>query len=271
MNAALIEVAPRYDDCRSTDRDSAFTSSASAGMDSLVRRSSSHSVSWVGICSRFARLWQSSDVDVIGDWKSCEWGDVWEPADDLREGVPWDRGTSISEISSCRFSDSSDCTSLVGNNRLRIVRHSSRDWDRASKVLLHVVSRCYIYYLRGSCLLPWWNHSLPMFVIITWLWRSTPQTLSTRLTSVTSDFTSFAFGASMWSCDSLGYTTGWRFRRIFRLLWRWTWRRKSLNFTQKSAWYILSRLGGSSHMYETLSMNPRMETWISRYPRQGLR
>lgn len=60
ISAALIEDAPRYEDCRSTDSDNAFTSSDSTGIDSRFLRSSSHSVFWLGICSRFARL-------VLGD------------------------------------------------------------------------------------------------------------------------------------------------------------------------------------------------------------
>jgi len=127
MKAALIEVAPRYDDCRSTDSDKAFTSSASAGIGSRFRLSSSHSVSWLGICSRFARLWLSSDVEAIGDWKSCETGEVLEPVGEVWEGAPCEPVRSRREMSSCRDRGSSDCASLVGYNRLRIVRHSSND------------------------------------------------------------------------------------------------------------------------------------------------
>jgi hypothetical protein len=87
-NAALIEVAPRYEDCRSTDRDKALTSSASAGIGSRFRLSSSHSVSWLGICSRFARLRSPSDVDAIGEWKSFETGEVLEPVGEVWEGAP---------------------------------------------------------------------------------------------------------------------------------------------------------------------------------------
>jgi hypothetical protein len=131
-NAALIEVAPRYELCRSTDNDKAFTSSASAGIGSRFLLSSSHSVSWLGICSRFARLRSSSEV---GDWKSCEWGEVFEPEGDVFVRAPWEPGRSMREMSSCRESGSRDCSSRLGYNRLRIVRHSSRDWDSASRVL----------------------------------------------------------------------------------------------------------------------------------------
>jgi len=135
-NAALIEVAPRYEVCLSTESDKAFTSSASAGMGSRFRRSSSHSVSWLGICSRCARLRSSSDVEAIGDWNSpCETGDVFEPVGDLWDGALWGPVRSNREISSCRERGSSDCASRVGYNRLRMVRHSSRDWDSASRVL----------------------------------------------------------------------------------------------------------------------------------------
>lgn len=34
---------------------------------------------------------------------------------------------------------------------------------------------------------------------------------------------------------------------------------------------IPKKIGSASHMCETSSMNPRMETWIQRYHRQGLR
>ena len=38
-------------------------------------------------------------------------------------------------MSSGRDNGSNDCVSRVGYNRLRIVRHSSKDWDSASRVL----------------------------------------------------------------------------------------------------------------------------------------
>lgn len=135
-NAALIEVTPRYEVCLSTENDKAFTSSASAGIGSRFRRSSSHSVSWLGICSRCARLRSSSDVEAIGDWNSpCETGDVFEPVGDRCEGALWGPVRSSREMSSCRERGSSDCASRVGYNRWRTVRHSSRDWESASRVL----------------------------------------------------------------------------------------------------------------------------------------
>jgi len=136
-NAALIEVAPRYELCRSTDNDKAFTSSASAGMGSRFLRSSSHSVSWLGICSRFARLRSSSEV---ADWKSCEWGEVFDPEGDEFVREPREPGRSMREMSCCLESGSKACASRVGYNLLRIVRHSSKDCDSASRVLKYLLA-----------------------------------------------------------------------------------------------------------------------------------
>lgn len=131
-NAALTDVAPRYELCRSTDNDKAFTSSASAGIGSRFLRSSSHSVSWLGICSRFARLRSSSE---FVDWKSCDCGEAFDPEGEGFVRAPSEPGRSMREMSSCRERGSKDWASRVGYNRLRIVRHSSRDWDSASRVL----------------------------------------------------------------------------------------------------------------------------------------
>lgn len=70
IRAALMEEAPKYDAWRSTERESAFTSSASAGMLSRPRRSSSHSESRDGICSRPAR--PSSEPHSVGEPASTE-------------------------------------------------------------------------------------------------------------------------------------------------------------------------------------------------------
>jgi hypothetical protein len=62
-------------------------------------------------------------------------GEVFEPVGDRWEGALWDPERSRREISSERDNGSSDCVSLLGYNRLRIDRHSSKDCERASRVL----------------------------------------------------------------------------------------------------------------------------------------
>lgn len=112
-SAALIEVAPKYDDCRSTARDRAFTSSASAGIGSRFLLSSSHSVSWLGICSRFARLLSSSEPEFKGDRYSCDIGEVLEPEGDVFESaLRGDR--SMSATSSFLDNGNNCCTSRSG-------------------------------------------------------------------------------------------------------------------------------------------------------------
>ena len=113
--------------------------------------------------------------------------------------------------------------------------------------LLVVVVVVNIVSQRGNWL-SGWDNPLPMFVIITWLWRPTPQALSTRLTSVTSDLTSFTFSASMWSSNSLSYTIMRRFWGILWLLQGWARRRKALNWRKsqlleyQAVWEVFSHV-----------------------------
>ena len=135
IRAALIEDAPRYDDCRSTESDKAFTSSDSEGIASRFRLSSSHSVSWLGICSRVARLLSSSRPELLGDRYSCVVAEFMEPV-----GEVWDMDVALVrwsriETSSCRDNGNNDWTSVLGYSFFRIERHSSSDCCRASRVL----------------------------------------------------------------------------------------------------------------------------------------
>jgi hypothetical protein len=135
IRAAFIEDAPRYDDCRSTESDRAFTSSDSEGIASRFRLSSSHSVSWLGICSRVARLLSSSTPELLGDRYSCVVAEFMEPA-----GEVWDMDAALArwsriETSSCRDNGNNDWTSVLGYSFFRIERHSSSDCCSASRVL----------------------------------------------------------------------------------------------------------------------------------------
>lgn len=135
IRAALIEDAPRYDDCRSTESDKAFTSSDSEGIASRFRLSSSHSVSWLGICSRVARLLSSSTPELLGDRYSCVAAEFTEPAGDV-----WDMDGALPprsriETSSCRDNGNNDWTSVLGYSFFRMERHSSSDCCSASRVL----------------------------------------------------------------------------------------------------------------------------------------
>jgi len=62
-------------------------------------------------------------------------GEVFEPVGDRCEGALRDPERSRRETSSERDNGRSDCVSLLGYNRLRIDRHSSKDCERASRVL----------------------------------------------------------------------------------------------------------------------------------------
>jgi hypothetical protein len=68
-------------------------------------------------------------------------------------------------------------------------RHSSRDCERASRVLHKTISRS-LQDRRGEAvqgdLLSRGDHSLPVLIIETPLWSTTGQTLATRLLSITS-------------------------------------------------------------------------------------
>lgn len=58
-----------------------------------------------------------------------------EPVGERWEGALCDPERSSNEISSWRERGSNDCESFVGYNRFRIERHSSKDWESASRVL----------------------------------------------------------------------------------------------------------------------------------------
>lgn len=105
-----------------------MTSSASTGIGSLPRLSSSHSVSLDGICSR---------LEIPGDSRS-ESADVFRGGDGRAVAVGWAAGRSRRARSSCLERGSSACASCPGKRRFRMDRHSSRDWERASRVLMHV-------------------------------------------------------------------------------------------------------------------------------------
>ena len=96
-------------------------SSASAGIGSLPRLSSSHSVSREGICSsRF------SDLRIVGD-SSSEIGDVLRGGDGRPPTDVSKTGRSRRLSSSCLPRGKRVWTSWFGYRRFKIDRHSSRD------------------------------------------------------------------------------------------------------------------------------------------------
>ena len=122
-------------------------SSASAGIGSRPRRSSSHSVSRDGSCSRMLAVSglgtaAAAAAAAMGDSRS-ETGDVLSGGDGSPPTDVSMTGRRSSRLSSsCLDSGSSACTSWFGYSRFRMDRHSSSDCESASSVLRDGITRC---------------------------------------------------------------------------------------------------------------------------------